>query len=538
VVRRWLLIALGVAFVMLCVQRLHWAYGVVTARSARVEATPGEDAFKAANRAIIRFRGKNGLGNTPAAEGLAVRLARGFQQAREVEFSEGNKDAFSISGHQFVAYCRLNRDSCVFLVHVPELRRFTDEARTALADRAWIVAHELVQEARLPADARLVVGMKGTVNYEAIYIGGIGNQSEPLQDVKQQDRGFDLNKVRILHPFFADAESTVDLDRAASQYTGPLPPVAPPASKASGYRDYRGLLGEDFQGNVFVIQTYGRRWAVMSRHQFDEGVIPEIAVDPAMNTRIALKPEAVIRQRDVQIISVADQSAPLPYLDFDPLFELEVGDKLWIERGSGNQGTEGTLLAAGLSHGRYSPLNGGAMLSMKLDVPTDVRGASGLPVIRLKTGLPVGVLLTADQGQEASRISFEPICMAGKLPGPVYTDLDISRRMIGAWREDILRDGAASVAQTLFEEDGRFSCAFTDFLPKTNERLWVKGRWRIESGKLIYSDLTSNDPDYPVKVYTDRIIELLDDHLIYANGELPDLQLMRKINVTVPIVSP
>ena len=86
-------------------------------------------------------------------------------------FSEGKKDAYSISKGEFLTYCQLNADSCVFLVHVPELRRFTIDAKKSMCTLAWANAQSILK-ARINSPPRtLAVGVKGAVLYESIMIG-------------------------------------------------------------------------------------------------------------------------------------------------------------------------------------------------------------------------------------------------------------------------------------------------------------------------------------------------------------------------------
>lgn len=536
-VRRWLLLALGLCFAAFCAQRLYWIYGIVKNHSVSATSQPGETEFHAANRSIIRFTGKAGLGNTPAAEGLATRYAKSLQLERELSFTEGNKDSFSISKHQFIAYCHISQNGCVFLVHVPELRRFTLDAKAALEERAWILAHELARDAHIPADARLVVGVKGFMNYDAVLFGKLGNEAEPLKDLKQQERGLEISVDNLFYPLFADSKPEPQLDYDESSSERPPFPISAPSNHAIGYLDYSGLWGEDFQGNVFVIQSYDRRWAVMSRHQFKEDSTPGTALDPDVDEPISLSPAAALRQRDVQIIPLADQAAPIAYLEFDPLFELEVGEKLWIGRGPTKQGTEGILLQTGLDHGRYSSLAGHANLSMQLDAPADVRGASGMPVIRIKTGKPVGVLLAADNGAAAQRIIFEPICMTGKQIDALPGDAEIAQRLIGIWKEDFWVKGVHSSSKNSLDANGRFACLFPGSFIETGEPLWVRGNWRVEDAKLVYFNITSNDSKYPIKVYEDKVVELGADYLIYSNQDLPGLSVLHKMADTQPTLS-
>jgi len=172
------------------------------------------------------------------------------------------------------------------------------------------------------------------------------------------------------------------------------------------YRDYYGELGQDYSGNVFLIDYYGRLVAVMSRHQFDNEV-PSEAISVDRGT-IPLDSNRVFKQEDVQIIPVNASRNQVQYVEFSPDYHLSNGESLWIARGANGEGTMGKFW--GPSDG-YSPSEGPTELVMRLDATVDVRGASGMPVFQVSTGMPVGVLLAADDGENATRIVFEPICL-------------------------------------------------------------------------------------------------------------------------------
>ncbi len=221
--RVWLLLVLGCVVLGFVVERtLLFSRAVAEHyRTPRV-LPPGEAEFRAANRRIIRSEGERAaFGNTPAAEELARRFSTTLAQARKKGFTAGDDSGFSLSKHRFLTYCRLNADSCVLLVHVPELRHFTPDAQETLANLAWVIAHKMANEAGLPPGGQLVVGVKGMINYEAVLIGGFSNRESPLDDIAQDKRGFGLEKNRLFYPYFAS--------EAASE----APPVSAPPTPAA-----------------------------------------------------------------------------------------------------------------------------------------------------------------------------------------------------------------------------------------------------------------------------------------------------------------
>jgi acyl carrier protein len=202
-----ILVAVGavcVAFVVFQVALFVLALALGKAPRSRV---PGEAEFREANRQIIRNTGSLGFGNNPEAVSLARNYSKGLKVLRQTLFTEGNKDAYSISKGEFLTYCRLNTDSCVFLVHVPELRRFTEEAKKSMSELAWANAQSVLEGRSNSPQATLVVGVRGAVLYESIMIGS--PEPGPGKDNGIKQRGSGVTDIPLLYPFFA----SVNIDR-------------------------------------------------------------------------------------------------------------------------------------------------------------------------------------------------------------------------------------------------------------------------------------------------------------------------------------
>jgi hypothetical protein len=163
---------------------------------------PGEAAFREANRKIIANRGTMAFGNTPEAITLARDYLRSLKILREGFFSEGKKNAYSVSKGEFLTFCQWNSNSCVFLVHVPELRRFTREAKESLTELAWINAQSVLNAGTTQPPSTVAVGVKGAMLYEAIWIGDFVPDSQgEVGGVKT--RGSGIQGTKLLFPFFA-----------------------------------------------------------------------------------------------------------------------------------------------------------------------------------------------------------------------------------------------------------------------------------------------------------------------------------------------
>lgn len=133
-------------------------------------AAPGKAAFKEANRLIDSDKGKTAHGNTPDAEKLAAVFSELVMKGREMGVEKGKKPTISLTHGKFLTYCRINPDSCVFMVHVPSLRNFSDEAKTFMVGMAWTMAREVAANLR-PMPSKLVVGVRGAFLYDEVVEG-------------------------------------------------------------------------------------------------------------------------------------------------------------------------------------------------------------------------------------------------------------------------------------------------------------------------------------------------------------------------------
>tara|TARA_R110002096_G_scaffold4501_25_gene21219 strand:- start:20563 stop:21606 length:1044 start_codon:yes stop_codon:yes gene_type:complete len=130
-----------------------------------------ETAFdKAESKISSSSDGEIGFGNTEEAGAIATTFATRMKAIRELAI-DGKDSTVSLSGNQFLTFCQLNEDSAAFLVHVPGLRNYTEEAKEFIAEAAWSVAQDLLMETSLPDGSQLGVGTKGFLLYDRILVG-------------------------------------------------------------------------------------------------------------------------------------------------------------------------------------------------------------------------------------------------------------------------------------------------------------------------------------------------------------------------------
>lgn len=190
--------------------------------------TPGENTFQAANQAITTGRHGTALGNTQEA----VRLAHGFSYTLKLLREEGvekskKKSAISLTEGEFLTYCHLTEDTCAFLVHVPELRKFSGDAKEFIADAAWHSATAVVL-AMPNRPKRLAVGVRGVLLYDAILVGKV------VASVEEAETGIERrlgnSRKGALYPFFADVTKN---EKVPASNAAKSPESSLPADKAS-----------------------------------------------------------------------------------------------------------------------------------------------------------------------------------------------------------------------------------------------------------------------------------------------------------------
>ena len=184
--------------------------------------TPGEAEFRQAND-TIGSGGTGDSGNTPAAAKLARQMSMLMQVVRTVEFDQSKRKSIMDENDRFKTYCLLRPDECVFLVHVPELRRFTSHAQDSLGKSAWASTQSLLQESKVgKADMRLAVGLRGIAAYNRVltghYLAGANETNSGLADVHEG-----LTCERELFPWFAEDPQVSSVPASAPGEAKPQP---------------------------------------------------------------------------------------------------------------------------------------------------------------------------------------------------------------------------------------------------------------------------------------------------------------------------
>jgi hypothetical protein len=197
------IIILGVLF--LCFVAFRVVQTIMYFRKHGIQHAPGEQESFAAEKLIIGDAGGIAYGNSDEAKTLADGLARALKIARQTLFEGGNTNSLDmqlLTKGDFIVFCQLNDDSCAFIVHVPELNTYDDDAKKAIAQLAYTDACKLLDAAQKRNIGKLAIETRGTFLNDTILLGDYTFQNEkPLEHVQRvQDIGI---QTPTLYPFFA-----------------------------------------------------------------------------------------------------------------------------------------------------------------------------------------------------------------------------------------------------------------------------------------------------------------------------------------------
>jgi hypothetical protein len=163
----------------------------------------GAKAFDDANRLIGVNTGTTAYGNSDLAKELAADYSVRIRVLRETLFTKRNKEPLiSFSNGEFLTYCQLDDRGCLFLVHVPDLRKFGKEAKDQLGELAWETAQQVVRDGLPNPPPKLGVGIRGVVLYDRAMIGTVQPEDSPDSGIEIARTGSSAQLA--LHRFFSN----------------------------------------------------------------------------------------------------------------------------------------------------------------------------------------------------------------------------------------------------------------------------------------------------------------------------------------------
>ena len=142
--------------------------------------SPAEEGLAAAEKAIQSKSGTSD-GATPAEKEAAQVMAEMSSLFRDTSISQASgttrglfrKAAKGIDAKSFVAYCKIKDDAALFLLHVPDLRKFEDAAKESMLEGAWTSAQFAAASMPEPRPRRLTVGIRGILSYYGAHSGKV-----------------------------------------------------------------------------------------------------------------------------------------------------------------------------------------------------------------------------------------------------------------------------------------------------------------------------------------------------------------------------
>jgi hypothetical protein len=177
--------------------------------------TPTDRSFLYEATAKIGPSGESTSGNSAEAVRLAEKLVSAMTSIRREHFTESGSQALVDQRDTFKVYCDLRSNQCVFLIHVPELRRFQGQAQTSLGTYAWNAARAVLKEGGVEdSKLRLAVALRGLIAYERVMLGDFTPEgTDGEQGPSEVEEGFGCEK-RLVGWFTPSVPESAPLDAA------------------------------------------------------------------------------------------------------------------------------------------------------------------------------------------------------------------------------------------------------------------------------------------------------------------------------------
>jgi hypothetical protein len=134
---------------------------------------PGYAEFKRADDFVNRSKTEGGGGNTTTATVAAGAYREMLQTLRDEAIANDSSSSSKKQNTRISVWCEAHDNRCLFLVKVPDLRHFTDEAKDYICDAAWFSAQVCANHMDLPNDTELAVAVRGLALYDRMVTGKI-----------------------------------------------------------------------------------------------------------------------------------------------------------------------------------------------------------------------------------------------------------------------------------------------------------------------------------------------------------------------------
>jgi hypothetical protein len=190
---------------------------------------PGSAELSTAERLISGKSSGVLHGNTPEAKAMAETFSELAATMRGELIEKGDATKISLTGGEFLTYCQASDHGVAFLVHVPSLRKFSDDAKQVMCDAAWFAANHAVSGMN-PPPKNLAVGVRGVILYESILLGipAIASASEPTAGLQTRHKSHESD---VLLPFFTPSDSATMAAQSATDQADTKSGSAPATSQ-------------------------------------------------------------------------------------------------------------------------------------------------------------------------------------------------------------------------------------------------------------------------------------------------------------------
>jgi hypothetical protein len=138
---------------------------------------PGHREFESANQFMSRSNTTAGNGNTESAKEAGLSCAHMMQAWMDGASSDSPKN--------ITAWCELHPNRVLFLVRIPDLRQYADEAKDEICLAAWYASQIAARDLELAPDAEIAVAVRGLALYDRMMTGVVvpatGDEDEEIE---------------------------------------------------------------------------------------------------------------------------------------------------------------------------------------------------------------------------------------------------------------------------------------------------------------------------------------------------------------------
>lgn len=232
---KWGLISAGLLFA---------TFVAISIFSPKTPRGPGADAL---NEAESHLKGKttSGYGDSKPEREAATVTAEIAQSLRSsgIAASSGSygrgksglfrRAAAGMDSDGFTSVCSVRGDTAVFLIHVPDLRKFNDDAKLAMGQWSWAAARVGWSQLPEPRPAKLAVALKGIALYDRLLTG----TAKPL-DIADDDA--EVTDAILQAGLDSTIDKPSDITNALREiFTEPASLSSKPDSKADSKQDQK-----------------------------------------------------------------------------------------------------------------------------------------------------------------------------------------------------------------------------------------------------------------------------------------------------------